>query len=294
MAQLTRRSFVSAATAVPMALRAAGKFTAPLNVQLYTVRNLLPKDPRGVILDIARIGYASVEPGRAQLAQLAPICKAANLTTPSIHIETPLVTDSFDAWPALKATTPKSLAQAIDECKANGAKFLVVSYLQKAERNAPGFYEKFADQMNRAGERCREAGVQLCYHHHSFEFTPGSGKRAFDVLVDGFDKKNVMFQLDVFWLSIAGEDPAAMLGRLKGRVASVHLKDLAPGTAKEFDEAKAPAPAFKEVGNGTIKWPQLLEACKDAGVQQYIVEQDPCPGPPLDSLRQSFRFLRSL
>jgi len=294
MQSITRRSLLAAAAAAPPALLAAGKFSAPLNVQLYTVRDILPKDARGVIFDIAKIGYASVEPGRAQLAQLAPICKEAKLTTPSVHLETPLVTGSWDAWKELKASAPKDLAQAIDESTANGAKFLVVSYLQKAERTVPGFYEKFADQMNSAGEQCRKAGLQLCYHHHSFEFAPTGGKRPFDILVAGFDKKSVKFQLDVFWLSIAGEDPAAMLRRLKGRVASVHLKDIAAGTATEYDEAKVPRPAFKEAGNGTMQWAAVLDACKDAGVKQYIVEQDQCAGSPIDSLRQSYNFLRSL
>ncbi len=161
-------------------------------------------------------------------------------------------------------------------------------------RDEPGFYEKFSDQMNRAGEICRKHGVQLCYHHHSFEFEPVQGKRPFDTLVERFDPKLVHFEIDTFWLKIGGEEPARMLRKLKGRVSLVHLKDIARSTPVEYSEMKVAREAFKEVGNGELPWQDILKACEEAGVRHYIVEQDWWPGDPLDSLRQSFRFLRSL
>jgi sugar phosphate isomerase/epimerase len=146
--------------------------------------------------------------------------------------------------------------------------------------------------MNKAGEICRKHGVQLCYHHHSFEFDPAGGKRPFDTLVERFDPKLVHFEIDTFWLKIGGEDPAAMLRRLKGRVSLVHLKDIARGTAIEYNEGKVPREAFKEVGNGELNWPDILKACEETGVRHYIVEQDWWPGDPLESLKQSIAFLR--
>lgn len=287
MIRPTRRGLL-ASSALPLL---AAKFNRPLGVQLYTVRMLMPKDPRGTLAAIAGMGYSFVEPGRGQLAQLEPHLKELKLSTPSVGLELPFVTGRP---PGASAPTnaPQSLDEAIAPLPEKGVRFAVISYVGKPERDAPGFYERFADQMNKAGETCRKHGVQLCYHHHSFEFDPAGGKRPFDTLVERFDPKLVHFEIDTFWLKIAGQDPAAMLGRLKGRVSLVHLKDIARGTAVEYNEGKVPREAFKEVGNGELEWTGILKACEKAGVRHYIVEQDWWPGDPLDSLKQSIAFLR--
>ena len=287
MIQTTRRGLL-ASSALPLL---AAKFNRPLGVQLYTVRMLMPKDPRGTLAAIAGMGYTFVEPGRGQLAQLEPHLTELKLSTPSVGLELPFVTGRP---PGASAPTnaPQSLDEAIAPLPEKGVRFAVIAYVGKPERDAPGFYERFADQMNKAGETCRKHGVQLCYHHHSFEFDPAGGKRPFDTLVERFDPKLVHFEIDTFWLKIAGQDPAAMLGRLKGRVSLVHLKDIARGTAVEYNEGKVPREAFKEVGNGELEWTGILKACERAGVRHYIVEQDWWPGDPLESLKQSIAFLR--
>ena len=294
MSPLSRRHFIAATAAAPL----AAAFTKPVNLQLYTLRNILPKDPRAVLTEVAKIGYQSVEPGRAALAQLSPICHELKLTTPSVHIETPLVTGNWDPWKGMKDTMPAGydLAHAIADSKAHGARFLVVSYLQQAERTVGGldFYRRFADQMNAAGEQSRKAGLQLCYHHHSFEFDPTAGQRPFEILIERFDKQAVKFQCDIFWMKIGGQDVVQLLTRLKGRVASVHLKDFKAGTAIEYNEGKVPKDAFQEVGSGALDTPAILKTCATIGVDQYVVEQDQCPGSPIDSIRKSYQYLRSV
>jgi sugar phosphate isomerase/epimerase len=285
MNRVTRRG-VLAASALPWL---SAKFTRPLGVQLYTVRTLMPKDPRGTLSAIASIGYEFVEPGRGQLAQLEPHLKEFKLATPSVGLELPLVTGASG-----NAPDAAKLDDAIAPLPSKGVRFAVIAYVGKPMRDEPGFYEKFSDQMNRAGEICRKHGVQLCYHHHSFEFEPVQGKRPFDTLVERFDPKLVHFEIDTFWLKIGGEEPARMLRKLKGRVSLVHLKDIARSTPVEYSEMKVAREAFKEVGNGELPWQDILKACEEASVRHYIVEQDWWPGDPLDSLRQSFRFLRSL
>jgi sugar phosphate isomerase/epimerase len=289
MIRITRRTALSSALLSAL----SAKFTRPLGVQLYTVRTLMPKDPRGTLAAIAGMGYEFVEPGRGQLAQLEPFLKELKLSTPSVGLELPLVMGRPPGANA-PAGAPQSLEEAVAPLPSKGVHCAVISYVGKPDRDAPGFYEKFADQMNRAGETCRKHGVQLCYHHHSFEFDPAGGKRPFDTLIERFDPKLVHFELDTFWLKIAGQDPAAMLRRLKGRVSLVHMKDIARGTAVEYNEGKVPHEAFKEVGNGELDWPEVLKACEQAGVRHYIVEQDWWPGDPLESLRQSITYLRRL
>jgi sugar phosphate isomerase/epimerase len=73
----------------------------------------------------------------------------------------------------------------------------------------------------------------------------------------------------------------------------VHLKDKAPDTPQQYNE-KVAKEAFREVGNGSLDFAAILEACESAGVQHYFVEQDQTPGDPLASLRQSYDHLRHL
>ena len=141
--------------------------------------------------------------------------------------------------------------------------------------------------------KAREAGLAFCYHNHAFEFQPLEGSTPFQVLMDSTDPKLVALEMDVFWVSVAGHDPVALLGELSGRVALLHVKDKARGTPVVYNES-VPRNAFKEAGNGVIDWPKVLHAASAAGVQHYFVEQDQTPGDPLESLRQSFAFLSKL
>ena len=173
--QLTTAGTLQAATALGTRVRAA----APprLGVQLYTVREQMKTQAQATLKAIAEIGYKELEfAGRADIATLVPMAKSLGLTPVSTHIEAPLVTGNWDAWGEAARATPaadRTLAKALDTARSHGIKYIVVSYLQPAERGTTAAaYEKFADQLNRAGETARAAGLTLAYHNHGFEFAP--------------------------------------------------------------------------------------------------------------------------
>jgi sugar phosphate isomerase/epimerase len=172
--------------------------------------------------------------------------------------------------------------------------YLTVAYLMPAERGTLDFYRRFTDAMNRAGEKCTAAGLVLSYHHHAFEFEPLQGQRPFDLLVERFDPKHVGFEIDVFWVSIAGQDPVKTIQKLGPRVRLLHLKDKAKGTPNEFQESNVKPGAFVEVGSGVVDFPGVLAAGKAAGVTHAFVEQDHTPADPLASLKKSFNYLKTL
>ena len=33
---------------------------------------------------------------------------------------------------------------------------------------------------------------------------------------------------------------------------------------------------FAEVGEGNLEWPEILQACEEAGIEWYLIEQDVC------------------
>jgi len=284
-----------AARAFGQAAGASGSILDRTGVALYTVREMM-KDPAPTLEAIAKLGYRYVE--GALWPSLALAVKAAGLRQVSAYLPTYLVTGNRKAWTGpFGELLPESytLDRAIAEAKERGLQFLVVTYLQKAERGGLDDYRRVAAQLDKAGAACRKAGVTLAYHAHSFEYEPISGVRPIDLLLKETSPDHLGLELDTFWASIAGQDPAAMLAAHKGRVPLVHLKDKAKGTPVSFDETKAQKEAFKEIGNGEIDYAAFFKLAPSAGVQYYNVEQDYCLGStPLDSLRTSYAKIQKL
>ena len=297
MAKVTRRQAlgtVPAAMAGAWALagqRAGAQAPARLGVQLYTLRNQL-KELDQTLAAVKAVGFDEVETLRPLLKDLPPLLKKHGLTAPSGHFDAALV---LDVGEASRQGLPAgyTLDTAIAEAKAVDMKYVVLAYIAREDRQTLDDYKRHADKMNEAGRRCKAAGLQFCYHHHSFEFVKYGNETGWDVLTSRCDKDLVAFEIDVFWLAASGLDPAATIGKLGSRVKLVHLKDRAAGPP-ELDENKVPATAFKELGAGAIDMPAVLRAAKAAGVAHYFVEQDQVPADPLASLKQSVAYLRSL
>jgi sugar phosphate isomerase/epimerase len=280
----SRRRFLQAASAaavIPWSLEAAKLRT--IGVQLYTVRGVLPKQPAETLKAIHDIGYREIEATYGGLDKIWPDVQSSGLKAVSIHLDNTL----------MNAGKEDDLARAIDQVKKWGFAYAVFPYLPPAERGGLDKIRILVEKLNKAGEKCRAAGLQFAYHNHAFEFEPMDGTSGFQVMVDGLDPKLCGFELDCFWVSVAGHDPVELLGKLKGRVPLVHLKDKPAGFPVMYKES-VDRSAFKEVGNGSIDWKAVLRAAESAGVQHYFVEQDQTPGDPLESLKQSFAFLFKL
>ena len=280
----SRREFLQAAS-LAAALGASGHAAQlkTLGVQLYTVRSVLPHKPRETLDAIRAIGYQEVEATYAGLDDLWPALQASGLKPVSIHLDSQSVTQG----------NPDDLSRIFDRLKQRGFTYAVFPYLPEPERGGIDVIRAIAEKLNRAGEKCRAAGMTFCYHNHAFEFATEKGATLFQVMLDSTDPKLVAFELDVFWVSVAGRDPAETIRELSGRLPLLHLKDKAEGTAVMYKESVPPT-AFKEVGSGVLDWPTVLRAAAAAKVAHYIVEQDQTPGDPVDSLRQSFGYLSKL
>jgi len=291
---LSRRQWLATSLASSLSVAAAPLLAAgkerTIGVQLYTVRGTLMKESEHVLRTIAEIGYKEIEGGRTDLGTLLPLIKQNGLKAISCHIETPLVTGDWDKYPGMKQVP---VEEAIESAKNAGVEYFTMAYIMPAARGDLDFYRKTADQMNHMGELCRKAGLQFAYHNHAFEFGGKTGERPIDVFRERWDKKLVALEMDVFWVSVAGQDPVEMLKEWKGRVALLHLKDKEKATPVQYAEG-VPRTAFKEVGSGSLDFAAILKAAPGAGVKHYFVEQDQTPGDPLDSLRKSFEYLKSV
>ena len=149
--------------------------------------------------------------------------------------------------------------------------------------------EDFIKNANRIGQKAAQHGKKFTFHHHSHEFIKRSnGKTMMDMLVDGFDKNNVSFVLDTYWIQNGGGDVRHWIDILAGRIDILHLKDMKKDAA-ESDWQKT---TYCEIGNGNMWWEGIMECAEKAGVKYYVVEQDQTPGDPFESLMMSSEFIR--
>lgn len=267
-----------------------GQGTRPWGVQLYTVRDLLQKQPAETLKAIAAIGYkevelfgASLDKDKDNLDKWVPLAKEAGLNPVSTHIDGALI---------MNDTPRDALDKAFDRMAALGLKYALMAYVMPDKRGKEAeAYKKFGDAMNRAATSAKRAGLAFGYHNHAFEFEKlADGTRPIDTILKSFDPALVRFEVDVFWVSVTGNDPVAFINQLGKRVMMVHLKDKAKDTPVRFEEGVAHT-AYVEVGSGTVDIPGVLKAAQAIGVEHYFVEQDFTPGDPLASLKKSYDYL---
>jgi sugar phosphate isomerase/epimerase len=289
---MNRRTFIesSIATAVVTAASANSTWAAHhidrVGLQLYTVRELMKQDFDGTIAGVAKIGYKEVEFagyfGKTPKEAKAVI-DANGLTSPSAH-------HPIDALES-------KLPEIIEGAHVIGQKFIVCPYLDAKARTADG-YKHLAEVCNRAGEATQKAGIQLCYHNHSFEFEKVDGieGKPFDYLLAQTNPKLVKIEMDLCWMAVAGQDPVAYFNKHPGRFPLVHVKDWTnEGTGSRDYEGAVGHPVtghMTNVGSGTIDWKKIFTQSGKAGIQHYFVENDDAKS--LDDPKASYEYLSKL
>lgn len=241
-------------------------------LQLYTVRDAASSDMLDTLRALAQMGYRAVE--TAGFGNATPQTVRATLDELGMR-----AISAHTAFDRLRNDTDRTL----DEIATLGCPFVVVPFLAPDLRASVDTVREVAQQLNRIGERCRDAGIQLGYHNHAFEFEALDGTTMWDVLTAETDPSLVVFELDVFWAQVGGRDPIATIQQLGNRAAMLHLKDM----------QQADPPTDAPVGDGIIAWPPILDAGAAAGAQWYIVEQDH-PRQPLPDVERSLRNLEGL
>lgn len=290
---MNRRHFLQSSLAsflsVPaFALEADNPYRKNIGIQLYTLRNQIKEDLAGTLKAVAAAGYRQVEAygfPDATALELIKVSKDLGMAANSSHFAWESVTDPDKAGVA-------PFAEILQKAKDAGLSHLVIPYLHGDTRKTADDYKRLAERCNAGAALAKEAGIQLAYHNHQFEFQPlEGGKSGFDVFMAEFSPE-MKFELDVFWVKVGGLDPVELLGKMKGRVSQIHLKDLKDGlTLPEF--GSVPADAFKELGQGVIAMEPIIEAAALAGVVHAHVEQDQSPDP-LKSIGMSMEYLKGL
>jgi sugar phosphate isomerase/epimerase len=245
----------------------------PIALQMYTVRDVAEKDFLGTLRQIAQIGYTGVElAGTGGLSTSALKAALDDLGLRVAGSHTPL------------SVLESDLAGVIEFHQAVGSSYIIVPWVPPECRETLEGWRRVAASLNQIGREVRQAGLYLCYHNHAFEFETFDGKFALDWLYELTDPELVKAELDTYWVQYAGQDPATYIHKYADRVELLHLKDMEPGEE----------PMFTEVGEGILNWPAIFQAAEASAVRWYVVEQDRCRRPSIESARLSFENLKRM
>ena len=234
----------------------------PIGFQSWTVREMLSKDFAGTLRQIAGLGYQSVEmcsppgylsSGFGPLASLkAPemrrIIESAGLKCESCHY----------SFQELK----EKLDERIGFAKELGLQQMVASgfWLKPDAKLADWLHS--CDELNKIGQRTKQAGIQLGFHNHHFEFEKLDGVLIYDAIMGQLDPQMVKMQFQVGVVNI-GYEAATYFAKYPGRFISIHLSDWSATEKKTVP-----------IGQGIVDWKKLFAAAKTGGVKNYFVEMD--------------------
>ncbi|NBC72038.1 TIM barrel protein [Paenibacillus sacheonensis] len=241
-----------------------------LAAQLYTVRNELKKDFEAVLRELAQMGWAAVQidglhgnPAR----DIAAVMNELGLKTAGMHVGLPRMRDDLD--------------NVLEEARLFGTKDFICHSLPDGLQNPEGYASVKRDLLAVA-ERVKGTEFRVGYHNHDFEFhTTIDGKFALEYLLDD---PAIYAEIDTYWVKKAGQDPLSFIRGYANRMPILHLKDM---TADDRQY-------FAEIGSGVIDFAPILRWGLASGVEWFAVEQDYCPGSPLDSLAASLEYLLKL
>jgi inosose dehydratase len=160
-------------------------------------------------------------------------------------------------------------------------------------------WKRLAEGLNLLGERAREKGMTLTYHHHM-----GTGVQTaeeIDRLLAGTDPALLSLLYDTGHLTFSGENPEAVLQRHIKRVRHVHLKDVRLNVLKRVKPEKlsflsaVKQGVFTVPGDGGVNFGpifRLLEKNKYSGWYVVEAEQDPALANPFEYALKARSYIR--
>jgi sugar phosphate isomerase/epimerase len=226
-------------------------------IQLYTLRDDMPNDPKGVLKQLSDFGYTQIESyegakgmfwGMSNI-EFRDYLLSLNMTAVSSHCD-----------------FRKDLAKKAADAAAIGMSYLVCPWLGPQKKLDD--FKRIADEFNAAGDVCKKAGIRFAYHNHAYSFKDLEGELPQDVLMTRTDSSLVDFEMDYYWVVTAGHSPERWMQRYPNRFRLCHIKDRIkdiPAT-EEF--------ASCTLGEGSIDFLPIFKSGRENGMKYLIVEQE--------------------
>jgi sugar phosphate isomerase/epimerase len=265
----------------------------PLGLQLYSVRELLPKDYAGTLKDVAALGYREVEAAgyyNHSVSEVKLAMDNAKLNLVSAHYSLNDLHQQLDQIIVFN----KKLGVGHIICSFPGFKDpLRLKNMSSKDRIHAFTLEDWqwnAGQLNMIGEKINAVGMRFGYHNHTMEFREVDGVIPYVELLRLTDPTTVTMEMDCGWVVVGGGNPIEYLRSYPTRITMLHVKDFKWITASITNP-----PTATELGQGTIDYrPIFQEAAKNRHVKHCFVEQEEFDMPPMQSLKIDANYMRKL
>jgi sugar phosphate isomerase/epimerase len=244
--------------------------TAPIGIQLYSVRENMNVDFEGTVREIAAMGYTGVEtagfPGTTP-GDAKKLFNELGLTVTSSHSPMPL---------------GDAKQEVLDALLGVGCPHLVCPWMDPGYFTSVDKMKELADILNEAYTVASANGMKFSYHNHDFEYALLDGKPAIFTLQEYLDP-GIGYELDTYWIKVAGQDPAVVTAMMGAKSPLIHIKD-GPAT-KEAD--------MTAVGDGVVDVPAIIAAGKPY-TEWLIVELDRCATDMMVAVEKSYEYLATI
>lgn len=269
---ITLVSGVLAASSVKAESEAAKRKKMKTGIQLWTLRDVINTDLPGTLTALSKFGYNSLEPygfdgnfyGHSA-REFRKMCNDMGMDITSTH----------------SGINAANAAEYTEKAAEAGLEFLILPSFSGRPDKTLDDYKKVAQEMNQIGEITRKSGINFGYHNHNHEFSAIDGKLPYDVLLAETDPGLVSFEMDIFWVVKGGQDPLLYFNKHPGRFRTWHIKDMGNDGESCI------------IGNGKIKFKDLLKQSKKAGLNRFFVEQEQyAEGTPIYCAEQSCKYIQ--
>jgi sugar phosphate isomerase/epimerase len=259
----------------------SASFQGPVGLQLYSLRDILSTNVAFGLQCARNFGFRDVE--LAGTYGVAPLEFRDRLS-----------------WFGLKPISgiwdydlfANHLEDVIKDSKSLGLHYAGVGWIPHGNELTEADVRAAAAVFNRAGAALAKAGITFFYHPHGYEFVPRGQGTLFNLLMSETDRSLVKYEMDIFWVLHAGQDPVKLLDEFSGRWELMHLKDLRPGVKTGLIDGNEDTRNDVPVGTGQIDVPSVLQKAQAEGVKYYFIE-DESP-TPMRQIPQSVRYLESV
>ena len=250
----------------------------PFGLQLYSLRDVIAADPRGVLKQVADFGYKHIESYEGPAGMFWGM-SPADFKMYMDELGMKII--------ASHCNINENFEQKVEDAATIGMEYLICPWI--GQQKSIEAYKTFADQFNRCGEICNAAGIKFAYHNHAYTFEKIEEQYPQDVPMQLTDPNPVEYELDIFWLVVAGLDPVEWLKKHSGRYTLSHIKDMEIGTEPGNGDSSA------TLGTGSINYPEIIQVANEHGMKHLIVEQEKYAGTtPLDSTQDNAIYMQKM
>lgn len=247
-------------------------------IQLYTVRDVLPQDPKGVLTQLAAFGYKEIESYEGAKGMFWGMSNTEFKK---------LMDDLGMKIVSSHCDMNKDFERKAAEAAEIGMTYLLCPWL--GPQKTLDDFKRYADTFNQRGEVCRRNGIRFGYHNHDYSFILQEGQYPQDVLMKNTDPTTVDYEMDIYWVVTAGQNPIEWFNRYPERFKLSHVKDRKKNISLEQREESV------VLGTGMIDFPTILKAGKQKGMRHFLVEQEKYENTtPMDAARADADYMKTV